>query len=378
MKILIAPDKFKGSLSAQEVCEAIEKGIKRFDASIETIKHPLADGGEGTLYILQNYFNLEPITIPVQDPLFNWINASYMASNDTAFIEMSNASGLQLLDKKNQNCYNTSTIGTGQLIYDAIEKGFKNINLFIGGSATNDAGIGMASALGYRFYDSENKLIKPIGKELINISKIDASSLYFNLNTINFTVICDVKNPLYGKNGAAFTYGKQKGASDEELNLLDLGLENFSNKVLKHLNKAIATIEGAGAAGGLGAGAICFLNANMKSGIDFVMDQTQFKQYLNQNIDLIITGEGSVDKQTLEGKVVKGISTIAIQNNIPFYIIAGIVKDRQLIEKHLKPSGVNSIMELEVSFEDAIKNASKYLNAIAYGIVRNLDKYKFI
>lgn len=373
MKILIAPDKFKGSLSAQEVCDAIEKGIKKFDATIETIKHPLADGGEGTLAILQNYFNLEPITVQVQDPLFNWITSGYMVSKDTAFIEMSSASGLQLLEKGKQNCFYTSTIGTGQLIYDAIEKGFKNIVLFIGGSATNDAGIGMAYALGHKFYNSENKLIKPIGKELINISKIDASSLFFDLNSINFTVVCDVKNTLYGKNGAAYTYGKQKGASDKELSLLDLGLENFSNQALKHLNKDIATIEGAGAAGGLGAGAICFLNANIKSGIDFVLEQTQFKQYLNQDIDLIITGEGSVDKQTLEGKVIKGISALAIQNNIPFYIIAGIVKDKQLIEKHLKPSGINSIMELNVSYEDAIKNASKYLNAIAYDIVRNLE-----
>lgn len=373
MKILIAPDKFKGSLSAQEVCDAIEKGIKKFDATIETIKHPLADGGEGTLAILQNYFNLEPITVQVQDPLFNWITSGYMVSKDTAFIEMSSASGLQLLEKGKQNCFYTSTIGTGQLIYDAIEKGFKNIVLFIGGSATNDAGIGMAYALGHKFYNSENKLIKPIGKELINISKIDASSLFFDLNSINFTVVCDVKNTLYGKNGAAYTYGKQKGASDKELSLLDLGLENFSNQALKHLNKDIATIEGAGAAGGLGAGAICFLNANIKSGIDFVLEQTQFKQYLNQDIDLIITGEGSVDKQTLEGKVIKGISALAIQNNIPFYIIAGIVKDKQLIEKHLKPSGINSIMELNVSYGDAIKNASKYLNAIAYDIVRNLE-----
>lgn len=373
MKILIAPDKFKGSLSAQEVCDAIEKGIKKFDATIETIKHPLADGGEGTLAILQNYFNLEPITVQVQDPLFNWITAIYMISKDTAFIEMSSASGLQLLEKEKQNCFYTSTIGTGQLIYDAIEKGFKNIVLFIGGSATNDAGIGMAYALGHKFYNYENKLIKPIGKELINISKIDASSLSFELNSINFTVVCDVKNTLYGKNGAAYTYGKQKGASDKELSILDLGLENFSNQALKHLNKDIATIEGAGAAGGLGAGAICFLNANIKSGIDFVLEQTQFKQYLNQDIDLIITGEGSVDKQTLEGKVIKGISALASQNNIPFYIIAGIVKDKQLIEKHLKPSGINSIMELNVSYGDAIKNASKYLNAIAYDIVRNLE-----
>jgi len=370
MKILVAPDKFKGSLSAQQVCDAIEKGIKKHDSTIEVIKHPLADGGEGTLEILQHYFPLKQVVLEVQNPIFKTIKSSYFISKDTAYIEMSNASGLQLLEKKDQNCYFTSTIGTGQLIKNAISKGFKNINLFIGGSATNDAGIGMATALGYNFFDANGNLLNPIGKELINISKIDSSSLFFDLSSINFTVICDVKNPLYGENGAAYIYGSQKGASKKEIELLDEGLQNFSVRVKNYLNIAVTDIAGAGAAGGLGAGAVAFLNAKIQSGIEFVLEQTNFNNQINKAIDLIITGEGTVDKQTLQGKVVKGISSIAIQNNIPFYIIAGIVKDKQLIEKHLKPSGISAIMELDISFEDAIKNASEHINTIANKLLK--------
>jgi len=370
MKILVAPDKFKGSLSAHQVCDAIEKGIKKHDSTIEVIKHPLADGGEGTLEILQHYFPLKKVVLEVQNPIFKTIKSSYFISKDTAYIEMSNASGLQLLEKKDQNCYFTSTIGTGQLIKNAISKGFKNINLFIGGSATNDAGIGMATALGYNFFDANGNLLNPIGKELINISKIDSSSLFFDLSSINFTVICDVKNPLFGENGAAYIYASQKGASKKEIELLDEGLQNFSVQVKNYLNIAVTDIEGAGAAGGLGAGAVAFLNAKIQSGIEFVLEQTNFNNQINKAIDLIITGEGTVDKQTLQGKVVKGISSIAIQNNIPFYIIAGIVKDKQLIEKHLKPSGISAIMELDISFEDAIKNASEHINTIANKLLK--------
>jgi len=376
MKIIIAPDKFKGSLSAKDVCDAVETGIKKFDSTIEIIKHPLADGGEGTLDILQNYFKLKTISVNVQDPLFFSISANYMVSHDTAFIEMSNASGLQLLEKHQQNCCYTSTIGTGQLILDALEKGFKNIVLFIGGSATNDAGIGMATALGYELYNTKNELINPIGKELINIAKIESKNIFFDLGKINFTVVCDVKNSLFGKNGAAYTYGSQKGASDEEIKVLDLGLQNFSKQVKKHLNKSVDTIEGAGAAGGLGAGAVCFLNANIKSGIDFVMEQTQFKQHLNSKIDLIITGEGSVDKQTLKGKVIKGVSDIATQNNIPFSIVSGVVKDKSLIQEHLKPTTINAIMDLNITLEDAIQNASEHVTRLTYNLIKQIKDHQ--
>ncbi|WP_298366166.1 glycerate kinase [uncultured Lutibacter sp.] len=374
MKVVIAPDKFKGSLSASQVCDAIEKGIKQFDSTIETVKHPLADGGEGTLDILQNYFPLEIITIKVKDPLFRSIDAAYMISGNTAFIEMANASGLQLLKKEDQNCYHTSTFGTGELIADAIDKGANEIILFIGGSATNDAGIGMASALGYQFLDVDNEPINPIGSELIRIAKIDDSEVKINFKKVKFTVVCDVKNLLFGPNGAAYVYGKQKGASDDEIYNLDLGLMNFGSKVHEHLFRSVESIEGGGAAGGLGAGAVCFLNAKMQSGIDFVLEQTKFRDVL-KNADLIITGEGSADKQTLEGKVIKGVSDVAKEKNIPFAIIAGIVKDKNVIEKSINPVSINSIMDLNVTFEDAIKNAATFVKNIATEVVTNFQNH---
>jgi glycerate kinase len=370
MRVVIAPDKFKGSLSALEVCVAIENGIRKFDSSIETIKHPLADGGEGTLEILQNYFELKIVELPVKDPLFKDITAAYMVSEDVAYVEMSSASGLQLLKEEEKNCFYTTTFGTGQLILDAVQKGFKNIVLFIGGSATTDAGIGMAAALGYQFYDAANESLLPIGKSLLSIDRIGNDKLFLALKDINFTVVCDVKNPLYGPNGAAYVYGGQKGASSEEIETLDLGLQNFSKQVSKYLNKEVADIPGAGAAGGLGAGAVCFLNATITSGIDFVMEQTGFDALLKNNVDLIITGEGSVDKQTIEGKVIKGISERAIQNHIPFSIISGIVKDGKLIQENLHPKSIASIMELGVTTADAMTNASLYISSIAYKLIK--------
>lgn len=370
MRVIIAPDKFKGSLSALEVCVAIDNGIKKFDSSIETIKHPLADGGEGTLDILQNYFELKTVEVRVKDPLFRDITATYMVSEDTAYVEMSNASGLQLLKEEERNCYYTTTFGTGQLILDAVQKGFENIVLFVGGSATNDGGIGMAAALGYQFYNAANESIEPIGKSLLSINRIENYKLLFALNEINFTVVCDVKNSLYGPNGAAYVYAAQKGASSEEIGTLDLGLQNFSKQVSKYLHKEVADIPGAGAAGGLGGGAVCFLNATIKSGIDFVMDQTGFDELLKNHVDLIITGEGSVDKQTIEGKVIKGISERAIQNHIPFSIISGIVKDEKLIQENLHPKSIASIMELGVTTADAMKNASLHISSIAYKLIK--------
>lgn len=373
MRVVIAPDKFKGSLTALKVCEAIECGIKKFDSTIEIIKHPLADGGEGTLDILQNYFELTTVEVVVKNPLFKDIVATYMVSKDTAYIEMSNASGLQLLNEEEKNCLYTTTFGTGQFILDAIKKGFKKIVLFIGGSATNDAGIGMAAALGFQFLDVNNEVLKPIGKSLSAIKTIENTDFQVSMNDINFTVVCDVKNPLYGLNGAAYVYGGQKGASMEDIETLDVGLQNFSKQVSKYLHKEIATIPGAGAAGGLGAGAVCFLNARIKSGIDFVMEQTGFDALLKNDIDLVITGEGSVDKQTIEGKVIKGISERAYHNNIPFSIISGIVKDEELIRENLHPKSIASIMELGVTTLDAMENASEHIKAIAYKLMEDFS-----
>ena len=246
MKILIAPDKFKGSLSASQVCDAITKGININKPKHEIVSCPMADGGEGSIDIINNYSTLKPIELIVNDPLFRPIKSTYYFSDLTAYIEMSSASGLNLLKKEEQNCINTSSFGTGELIKDAITKGFKTINLYIGGSATNDAGIGIASALGFQFYDKSKRLLSPIGKNLISIDSINTSDVSFNLNNININVICDVNNPLHGKNGAAFIYAKQKGADLIEIEELDKGLVNLQSKLDKHSFPNIANIPGSG------------------------------------------------------------------------------------------------------------------------------------
>jgi glycerate kinase len=376
MKIIVAPDKFKGSLSAIDVCNAIEKGIKTFDQSVEIIKHPLADGGEGTLTILNNFFKLTKRNVIVNNPLFHPCEATYLVSNDTAYIEMATASGLQLLSENERNCFYTSTYGTGELILDAINNGYKNIILFIGGSATNDAGIGMAAALGYEFYDINNQIVEPIGKELININRIEIKNLKIDLNSIKCTVICDVKNEFYGPNGAAYIYASQKGATSSQVNQLNQGLINFSNQVELFLDKKIATIPGTGAAGGLGAGALCFLNAKLQSGIDFVMEHTNFNSIVNSDIDLIITGEGSVDKQTIEGKVVSGVASKASLFNIPFIVVSGIAKDVKQIQNELNPNAMYSIMETGVTQKEAIAEASKYLNDIGFHLIQQFTSNK--
>jgi glycerate kinase len=376
MKIIVAPDKFKGSLSAIDVCNAIEKGIKTFDQSVEIIKHPLADGGEGTLTILNNFFKLTKRNVIVNNPLFHPCEATYLVSNGTAYIEMATASGLQLLSENERNCFYTSTYGTGELILDAINNGYKNIILFIGGSATNDAGIGMAAALGYEFYDINNQIVEPIGKELININRIERKNLKIDLNSIKCTVICDVKNELYGPNGAAYIYASQKGATSSQVNQLNQGLINFSNQVELFLDKKIATIPGTGAAGGLGAGALCFLNAKLQSGIDFVMEHTNFNSIVNSDIDLIITGEGSVDKQTIEGKVVSGVASKASLFNIPFIIVSGIAQDVKQLQNAFNPTAMYSIMELGVTQKEAIAQASKYLNDIGFHLIQQFTSNK--
>ena len=208
MKFILAPDKFKGSLTGIEFCEAVEKGIKSILPKAEIVKMPLADGGDGTIEILNYHLKGERIQVTVNNPLFRPTKASYLfiKSSQTAFIEMAEASGMKLLSKEEQNCFHTTTYGTGELIQDAINKGAKTIIIGIGGSATNDCGIGMATALGYKFIDKNNKEIIPIGKNLSKVDKVDCSQINKNLKQITFKVACDVTNPLHGKNGAAFVY----------------------------------------------------------------------------------------------------------------------------------------------------------------------------
>ena len=236
MKIVLAPDKFKGALTGNEFCDAAAEGIKKAFPAAEIIRLPLADGGDGTIEILTDHLQGELINVTVSDPLFRPIEASYLwlEAKKTAFIEMAEASGMKLLNFAEQNCRKTTTFGTGEFVAKAIEKGAETIILGIGGSATNDCGIGMATALGYLFLDENGQEIQPIGENLIKIHKIDTANVHPKLASTNIQIACDVTNPLYGENGAAYIYGPQKGASPSDVELLDQGLRNIAKIIQQY------------------------------------------------------------------------------------------------------------------------------------------------
>jgi glycerate kinase len=361
VKVLICPDKFKGSLTAVEVCDAVERGIKKIsiDCSIEKI--PLADGGEGTFDFLVSHFNGKIIHTEVNDPLFRKIISSYGISDDrqTGFIEMAKASGLQFLEKEKRNPLYTTSFGTGELILHAINNGAKKIILGIGGSATNDAGIGMANALGFQFYDEEKKILAPIGKSLSQISIIKKTAVADKLKGIEFTILSDVKNPLSGKEGAAYVYGPQKGASESDVKMLDAGLKRFSS-IVKTAFKENAEFPGAGAAGGLGAGARIFLNAEIKSGIEFIVTLSGLEEKIKGS-DVVITGEGKVDDQTFYGKVVGEVSRLTSRYGKQLIIICGKSEINAASHDELQNCSLIQLVGDGVSEEDAIKDASSFI-----------------
>jgi glycerate kinase len=366
MKIILAPDKFKGSLTGVQFCAAVEEGILEILPNTEIIKLPLADGGDGTIDILEYHLKGKRVTVKVNDPLFREIEASYlyMDSIDTAFIEMAEASGMYLLKKEEQNCYNTTTLGTGELILNAINKGAKTIILGIGGSATNDCGMGMATALGYKFEDENGKELQPIGKNLSQIRVINSSYVLGTLKSVEFKVACDVTNPLYGEQGAAYVYGPQKGASKDELERLDNGLKNIASIFKKQFNKDVQNIKGAGAAGGMGAGTSVFLNAELKSGIDLVKELIRFDTKI-KDADWIITGEGKLDSQTLSGKTIDGVVTSAKKQNIAVAAFCGSISLSKNEAEKFGISYMDSVMEKAKSLDDAMQNGFDYVKQMA-------------
>lgn len=371
MKIVIAPDKFKDSLSAIKVCENLVKGLTNKDSTFDFISCPLADGGEGSLETLNYHLNFEPVELIVNDPLFRPVSSTYFISNNTAFIEMSSASGLVLLKEVDRNPMLTSSIGTGELILDAINKGVKKINLFIGGSATNDGAVGIAYALGYRFYDSIGNHLSPIGGNLNLIDTIDSSKVRINLKEFDINVFCDVDSPMFGEDGAAFTFASQKGANFSQVKYLDKGLKNLASKLTKNDYKNIAYIPGSGAAGGVGGGLIAFLNAKLVSGIDKIIEVVQLEKLIN-NCDLIITGEGKLDSQTEKGKVISGVCRLATKYQKPVIAVCGC--EEKHISKKLGIKKVYAIEDRANSFEDSMKNAGEYLIEIGNEIFSFLNK----
>ena len=368
MKVLIASDSFKDALSAMEVCKAISKGLLLASSKITPVLFPMADGGEGTSEILTFHSGGHMLEVDVQDPLFRPIKASYGLSGDkkTAFIEMAEASGIQLLKPEERKASQTSSIGTGELLKDAMHKGVSKILLGIGGSATNDAGMGMATALGFKFLDKNKKVLSPIGANLIKVDQV-VSPDNWNLHCA-IEVICDVDNPLFGPKGAAYIYSPQKGASEEEVKLLDAGLKHFAQVLEQAFRKDYSEIAGTGAAGGLGFGALTFLNAGLKPGIEALMDYTNFEAQL-EGVDLIITGEGRLDQQTLNGKLIQGICKMANSQSVPVIALCGSLEASPEQIKAIGLKAAYSILNRPMSLQEALADTACLLEKTSFNVI---------
>jgi glycerate kinase len=363
MYFLIAPDKFKGSIDSVSLCELLRKEIFLLYPQATVKTFPLADGGDGFAQIIHYYFGTEAVFAETVDPLGRPINAMYQYStvNQTAFIEMASASGLALLKNEERDPMKASTYGTGLLVKDAIEKGAKKIILGIGGSATNDGGIGMAAALGYTFLNQHGQVLFPCGEAMNSISEIKNPELDL-LKGIEFTVACDVKNPLYGPVGAAFVYSPQKGATPDQVMELDKGLRNLDKIFQQYFNRSIAQVAGAGAAGGLGAGCMVFLGARLIPGIDYVIESIGLEKEIAE-ADYIITGEGGFDVQSMQGKVVGHIADLARKHRKKIHVICG----ESLIDRGdyaaLGIAKVSSLVDIAPSKEDAVSAPDKFIPA---------------
>ena len=355
-KIVVASDSFKGSLTSLEVADSAERGVHEVFPDCEVVKVNVADGGEGTMEALMQTLGGKVVHIDVSDPLGRLVSASYVILDDgiTAVLEMSAASGLTLLRPDERNPMRTSTYGTGQLIADALSKGCRKFLVGIGGSATNDAGMGMMRALGCRFLDAEGKELDGTGSSLINVEDIDVSCLAEGLNESEFIVACDVDSPLYGPKGAAFVFSPQKGADSDMVEALDRGLEHFSSVVRRVMGRDIAEIPGAGAAGGLGGGFLAFTNARLERGVEMVLDAIGFDNMIRSS-DLVITGEGRVDFQTLTGKTPYGVLKRARKQNIPVIAIGGSVtlSDEEVFKAGF--AGAYAVTPAGMPLEEAMK-----------------------
>jgi glycerate 2-kinase len=389
MNILIACDSFKDALDAASVCRAIERGLRLADPSVSTRIFPLADGGEGMSDILNSHLNLKDISIEVHDPLFRKINATYHITADgkTAFIEMAQAAGLQLLTFDERNPLKTTTFGVGEMIHDAASRGATYIVLGIGGSATNDVGIGMAAALGWQFLDKNEEVLLPIGENLAKIHTMIPPQ-YSSIFDLDFEVICDVTNPLLGKTGAAYVYARQKGATDDMIESLEKGAENFINIALNYLSKNVDNqsiknknneivknnfpeLAGAGAAGGLGFGALFFLNATLKRGIDALMDVTNFDAAATW-ADVIVTGEGRLDSQTADGKLIAGIIARSQQKRV--IALCGALEGTPQYLSDLGVYAAFSIAQKPCTLPEALAETAENLEKTAFNVGRLLLK----
>lgn len=323
-KVVLIPDSFKGTMSSMEICDIMENAIKKHFPSIQIIKIPVADGGEGSVDCFLTALGGNKINVVVNNPYFEKINSYYGMIGDTAIIEMSAAAGLPLIDKLNPLL--TSTYGVGELVKDAINHGVKKVIMGLGGSCTNDCGAGCFCSLGARFFDSNNKEFVPTGATLSKVKKIDIKELKNTIKDVEFITMCDINNPLYGQNGATFTFSEQKGATEEDMQILENQVKSFAKIVEKEIDFADTNFAGAGAAGGMGFGMKAFVNSKIQMGIDTILEIVDFSAKI-KDADLVITGEGRFDSQSFNGKVVLGVANYTMKQNVPLIAVVGDIAD---------------------------------------------------
>lgn len=359
MKFLFASDSFKGTLTSDQTIELLTKAAEEVFGSCETSGVPVADGGEGTTDAVVKARSGEIITVPVHGPLMEMEQGFYGRLSDTeAILEMAAASGLPMVPEEKRNPLNTTTYGTGELLKAALDAGYTEIAIAIGGSATNDGGMGFASALGIRFLDQEGNVLEGRGENLEKVAHIDMSGLDPAVQKAHFTVMCDVTNPLCGPNGATYTFGKQKGGTPEILDRLEKGMQNYRDVIIREFGINPDEIQGSGAAGGLGAALKVFLHAEMKSGIETVLDLIDFDARL-EGVDLVVTGEGRTDWQSCFGKVMQGVGDRSAKHQVPVAALCGgLGPDYEKIYAH----GISSIMTTvdgPMPLKEALDNASE-------------------
>tara|TARA_Y100000996_G_scaffold47539_1_gene32698 strand:+ start:59 stop:1195 length:1137 start_codon:yes stop_codon:yes gene_type:complete len=372
-KILLSPQEFKESLSGYEVASAMKDGILRVDPLVNIEISPVADGGDGTLKTMVDVTNGNIVEETVENPLGDQIQAEWgkLGTSQTAVIEMARASGLALLKENEKSALKTTTYGTGQLFKSALDQGIKKFILAIGGSATNDGGAGFATAIGARLLDKNNNAIYPSGENLSLIEKIDLSNLDQRIKDIEVQVACDVNNPLCGETGASAIFGPQKGASTNDIDILDRNLLHWSELIRNQMGKDVKDIPGAGAAGGLGAGLMAFVNAELALGADIVLNTLDYEKKL-KDIDLVIVGEGQTDKSTQYNKSPVAVSTRAKKLGIPVICISGSLGEGY---KECSNQGIDSffsIVNKPMELEFALNNAYDLISSSTEEIYKTL------
>jgi len=374
LTILLAPDSFKESMSAKEVCEAMERGIKKVDKNINCIQVPMADGGEGTMQSLVDATGGNIYSLNVIGPLGNEVEASYgiLGDGETGMLEMASASGIHLVAAEKRNPLITTTYGTGQLIKACLDYGVKKLLIGIGGSSTNDGGAGVIQALGGKLMDKSGNEIGFGGGKLIELASIDLTGFDKRLKNVVVEVACDVDNPLCGDAGASNVFGPQKGATPQMIKQLDINLRHYASIIKAQLGKDILDVPGAGAAGGLGAGLMAFLDGNLKKGIEMVIEYTKLEEKVKL-ADMVWTGEGSIDFQTQYGKTPLGVAIVAKKYNKPVIAFAGRIGEdiEVLYEKGI--DSIFSIIKELTTLDEALLMGKENMEKSAENVVRLMN-----